>query len=73
MKFIVRKRSSIIDRLSFMLGYPKIIKTGTHKIITIIVVKNRLVWFYNEVICPKIPDGMVNSVGPDQTAPFGAV
>ena len=30
-------------------------------------------WLYHRVMSPNDADGMANSVGPDQTAPLGAV
>ena len=41
--------------------------------ITIIIIKMEQFWFYNEVILPSDADEMATSVGPDQTAPLGAV
>ena len=50
-----------------------ILKIGTLEIITIVVLKNGTVWINNAVKPPNAADAMANSVGPDQTAPFGAV
>ena len=48
-----------------------ILKTGTPKIITVMVqIKNSLHGFNNASMRPKDVDGMANNVGPDQTAPL---
>ena len=52
-----RKNPKISDTLQICCNHPKIWTR----------------WLYYRVMYPKDPDGMANSVDPDQTAPLGAV
>ena len=51
----------------------KIIRNQTLKIVNVIALKWKKLFFFCPVICPKDADGIANSEDPDQTASLGAV
>ena len=51
----------------------KILKIGTHQIITYQTLIKIKIFGFSGVIHLKDADGLANSVDPDQTAPWGAV
>ena len=67
------QRQSDTQLLLRSVAVVKILIIGTLEIITVTVLKNQTVWFYYAAVHPKYEDVIANIVGPDQTAPFGAV